>query len=241
MKIRDFEIGAGRTFIIAETCSNIIGHLDRLETIVRDVAWTGATALKIQLFRGDHFGEKEAESKRRLEFPRDRFLELVELCHKYGLACGASVFDREAVDLVLDSSADFIKLASREWLNRPLILRALATEMPVLRSFDATNDDTKFEDWYPYYKNLLHLSCTPDYPSEKPKISGFTANNGTLSNGFSSHTSHWIDCLIAVSRHDPIIEKHISFHANDPERGWSLDPQSFKAMVKDISWVESCR
>src|SRR3990167_6028991 len=110
MQIYNTELGKGHTFIIAETCSNIISYLNNLEGVVEAVANTGADALKIQLFKTEYFPLAEKESKRSLEFPRERFSELVKLCHNCGLACGASVFDEEAVECVVDASGDFLKL-----------------------------------------------------------------------------------------------------------------------------------
>ncbi len=237
MKIRDFEIGAGRTFIIAETCSNIIGHLDRLETIVRDVAWTGAQGLKIQLFRGDHFGEKEAESKRRLEFPRDRFPELVELCHKHGLACGASVFDEDAVDLVV-KYGDFLKLATRERSNEKLYYQCVNSDLPVVASYKYGDGEGKQTN-----PRVLMMACIPEYPTERVSIPHTLPGYDEPGRywGWSSHTSHWLDVSIAVSRGAVAIEKHIAFHVNDPEWGWSLDVDAFKQMCKDVAWVEGVR
>ena len=99
MNIGSFEIGQGRTFVIAETCSNIIPHLNHLESMVMAVRLSGADALKVQLYKAEHFPESERDSKRLTEFPRHLFPDLVSMCHANGLACGASVFDEEAVDL----------------------------------------------------------------------------------------------------------------------------------------------
>ena len=120
MKISDRELGYGHpTFIIAEACSNIMLHLDRLDVFVDAVRSTGADALKIQLFKADHFPEPEWASKRRVEFPRSRLEEFASLCRKHNLLWGASVFDDEAVDLCVDHEADFLKLATREWKKEP--------------------------------------------------------------------------------------------------------------------------
>ena len=112
VKIYNSILGYGQpTFVIAELCSNVVRHIIHptysldvshwnLQEIVSLVAQTGASAAKIQLFKHTHFSESEWESKKRVEFPRNRVKEFVDLCHKHGLAAGGSVFDSDAVSLL---------------------------------------------------------------------------------------------------------------------------------------------
>ncbi len=232
MNIGNFEIGAGKTFIIAETCSNIIPHLHNLGGVVSAVASTGATALKIQLFKHTHFPESEWVAKKRTEFPRDLFPQLVKLCHEKGLLCGASVFDEEAVKVVEDGEGDFLKLATREWDNNRLFNRCSASTLPIICSYDYPAYGRRGRGMY----SLIFLACIPEYPVGRMKIpSNFSGE------GWSSHSDHWLDCLVAVSRGAVVVEKHIKFSANDYEAGWSLYPNEFQQMVKDIRWVEEAR
>ena len=232
MKIYNSEIGSGQpTFIIAELCSNITQHLDNLDRCIRIVKSCGADAAKLQLFRADHFPEAERAQKQRVEFPRELFPTFIALCHYYGLAAGASVFDNDAVDLVVNSDGDFLKLATREWDNEPLYDRCSKTELPIIYSFDCRNNDGYIRK---AIKHSIPMACVPEYPAhnfqmiENPKA-------------WSSHTPHWLDCVIAVSRYARIVEKHIVFSNQDYEAGWSLTSDLFSQMVKDIRWTEQAR
>ncbi len=232
MKIGNFEIGQGHTFVIAETCSNIISHLGHLESVVMAVRLSGADALKVQLSRADHFPEAERPYKLKTEFPRELFPDLVHMCHVNGLACGASVFDEEAVRLVKDSGGDFLKLATREWNNDDLWNWCLEDESsPTIRSYDCR----KTESLSPLEQELF-MACWPEYPAESVVVPGYLDGDG-----WSSHTSHYKDCLLAVSRGAVAVEKHFALDVNDFERGWSLMPSEFTQMVKDIRWVEGAR
>lgn len=228
MKIRNFEIGQGRTFIIAETCSNIIQHIDSLKSLVSAVAETGADALKVQLYLAEHFPTLERGLKKKTEFPRDRFAELVELCHKCNLACGTSVFDEEAVEIA--QRGDFLKIATREEHNFDLVYSCLMTPIPVIQSYD-------WRDKYGHLNgdNFLWMECVPEYPAHSFKIRSLTGL------GWSSHTANDLDVLMAVTRGAVVIEKHIKFSADDYEAGWSLYPDEFKTMVERIRWVEAAR
>ena len=234
MNIGNFEIGAGKTFIIAECCSNIIPHLYNLGGVVSAVASTGANALKVQLYLAEHFGKAEQESKRRTEFPRDLFPRLVKLCHEKGFACGASVFDEEAVNVVVRGGGDFLKFATSEIGNRILCEKCRKYNLPMIASYDYC----KSRIIRIYSGKEILLACVPEYPSSNFRIP--RCLTGTIW-GWSSHTNHWLDCLIAVSRGAVVVEKHITFSANDYETGWSLYPNEFQQMVKDIRWVEEAR
>lgn len=236
MNIGNFEIGTRKTFIIAECCSNIIPHLYNLENIVKQVASTGADAVKVQLYLADNFPVSERASKKRTEFPRDVFPEFVKLCHERGLACGASVFNEEAISIVIGSGGDFLKLATREWQHQSLYDLCDETGKPVIYSYDFRKD-------VGYRGKIishgLAMVCDPQYPSNSaPSALEMTAYG---KRGWSSHTNHWLDVIVAVSHGAIIVEKHIKFTADDYEAGWSLYPEQFQQMVKDIRWVEETR
>lgn len=237
MKIYNTEIGSGRTFVIAELCSNVISHLDNLERCVEVVAGTGADAVKVQLFLAEHFPESEQDQKRVVEFPRYRFEELVSLCHSRGLACGASVFDEDAVDLVAEHG-DFIKLATREWRNDELWQSCYDNSNKILtiRSFDFRQElNRSLVNIGKYADTVLYMACFPEYPAKLLFIPDLRLT------AWSSHTDHWLDCVVAVSRGAVAVEKHLAFAGDDPEVGWSLPPTGFAQMVRDIRWVESVR
>ena len=237
MKIGEYLLGYGQlTFIIAEGCSNIVRHLDDMDGLIQLVASTGASSLKIQLFKAEIFPLAEQSSKRRVEFPRDKVKEFVNLCHKHNLAAGASVFDSDSVSLLEQTGADFIKMATREWENINLWQRVLESPLPKIASFDVGNSRMIN---VPYAMNTIHLACVPQYPVIDPYIPcGYSVDSDW---GWSSHTPDYLDCLLAVSRGACVIEKHIAFSETDFEHGWSLESNEFGQMVKDIRRVERMR
>ena len=120
--------------ILAEIGSNVFPFSrDRMEAFVIAASEAGADAVKVQLYRADHFPEHERASKAATEFPRVQFMDFVSMAHAAGLRAGASVFDEDAVDLVA-KHGDFIKLATREQDNATLIFASRATGLTVLRS-----------------------------------------------------------------------------------------------------------
>ena len=62
------------TFLIADLCSNIRPFTkERIGEFIDNAALAGADAVKVQLFKADHFPNEERAAKRPLEFPRELF------------------------------------------------------------------------------------------------------------------------------------------------------------------------
>lgn len=218
--------------IIAECCSNIIPHLNSLESVIDTVAETGATHIKCQLFSHKSFPESEWAQKIPLEFPRDLFPRFVQLAHERGLKAGASVFDIDAINTVENSGGDFLKLATREWNNLPLVHAAFTSSLPVIRSYDAIkNNDIEVEGAGRY----TLMACIPQYPAVDFKIP-----KSLEGQGWSSHSLVSMDCIMAIVKGAIVIEKHICFDdRTDPEVNWSLNVREFTEMVFNIRWAEN--
>lgn len=224
-------IGNGRTFFIAEACSNIVPYMKNdadMESFIESVSYTRTEAIKIQLFYSKNFPEAERESKKRVEFPRDKFCVFVQYARKKGLLVGASVFDDEAVDLCVECQVDFLKLATRERHNIPLLEKCLMAQLPIVSSYDIS-----LHFAHDALGGVINMACVPEYPSLMPHIPPSLNNQG-----WSSHTLNWKDVLIAVSRGACIVEKHIKCRHDDYEAGWSLWSQEFGRMIDDVREVE---
>lgn len=199
----------------------------------------GADAIKMQLFKAEHFPEAEQDSKRALEFPRARIAEYVLAARAYGLMAGASVFDHHAADLCVDSRMDFIKLAAREQNNQNLIgwtsyITGELGHIPVYRSIS----DTKYflDD-----EGFITLFALQSYPAGMVRsvfallrAAAFFKSRGARW-GHSSHTRGDLDCVIAARLGAEVLEKHFALGTDSLEAGHSLLPHQFKRMV------EKCR
>ena len=235
MKIGNHIIAPGQPiFIIGELCSNIIHYLPNdLDLVIGEAVKSNATALKVQLFTHKHFPEPEWESKKRVEFPRHLVPDFIRLCHKYDLLAGASVFDEEAVDLLEQHGADYIKIAVREFDNINLWQRVLESPLPKIASFDiGQNVDL------PWARDTTWLACIPKYPNTSLRVPHY---DKLTSWGWSSHYvrgDRCLDILLAVAAGAQIIERHFCLSENDYEAGWSSDPKEFRQMVQDVRRLE---
>lgn len=201
----------------------------------------GADAVKVQLFKAEHFPEAERASKRPLEFPRERLREFVNAARAYGLVAGASVFDIEAARLVI-TQCDFVKLAAREQVGAMFFGNVLSLasthDKPLYRSISDFNyfrkPNLSFND------SLTTLFALQSYPASMPAsvlalmraASFFKARRARW--GWSSHTRGSLDCIIAARLGASVIEKHLCMGTSDIEAGHSLLPHQFSRMVERI-------
>ena len=198
-------------------------------------AKAGADAVKVQLFKAEHFPEAEQASKRPLEFPRERLAEYVRTAHAFGLTAGASVFDLDAVALAAQW-CDWLKLAAREQDNQDLIVATLNTDMPVYRSQDTSKllPAVKFHGYVPLYA-LQEYPALMVHSLYKVFFWAMYCKSEQVTRwGWSSHTIGTLDCILASRLGASVIEKHLAIHPTDLEAGHSLSPSKFGRMVAAI-------
>jgi sialic acid synthase SpsE len=219
--------------LIADLCSNI-APFDR-----KVVAWaaeravaSGATHVKVQVFTPSHFPRQERDAKRAVTFPRHLLGMLVDVVENAGGWVGASVFDEHAVDACLDAGVDFLKLATREAFNTTLVDLCADTGLPTFTSIPL---GLKVQPWRDRRPNETFLGCIPQYPVvDWPAYDPFAHFRPQPSWGWSSHTPHYQDVLMAVAAGATVIEKHLMFTPTDPEAAWSLSCEDFRRMVDAI-------
>ena len=223
--------------IIAEFGSSIVRSPFGFETWLCSAAAAGATHVKVQLFRAEHFPPVEQAGKRRLEFPRARLPEFVEMAHRYGVKAGASVFDAEAVELAAEY-CDFLKLAAREQDNQELAMHALNKSIVNTLTLYRSVSDLKYR-WLPSgFAPGITLWAIQAYPAPMPKslVMAWRAwRNGI--DGWSSHTTGALDCILAARLGASVLEKHFALEAGDVEAGHSLLPAAFRRMTNAIRLI----
>jgi len=223
--------------IISEFGSSPAAHNWDFARWCEGAAAAGAGAVKVQLFKAEHFPEGEQDSKRPLEFPRERLLEYMRAARAYGLMAGASVFDVEAVRLVA-RHCDFIKLAAREWGN--IGLRAVAFDAAWIDRRLLFRSQSVFE-FQAAGETVTPMFAIQKYPAGMVEsvytlllaAAFFKARRSRW--GWSSHTKGDLDCIMAKRLGATVLEKHFALGSSDLEAGHSLLPPAFSRMV------EKCR
>lgn len=226
------------TLIIAELGSNPSPDWS-LREYVETAALCGADAVKVQLWKPDHFPEAERDEKAAHQFPRERLAEFVELAHANKMQAGASVFDKE--DVEIGKGLDFQKIALRESLNVQLAVDIFFSHAPIVYGSipPAAVGAAMFGGCIP-------LGCIGKYPTSLAHaawglfeiVSSIDSHIWRKSHqwGWSSHTTSGLDCIWAARLGASTIEKHLALHETDCEAGHSLLPADFARMTGKIKW-----
>ena len=200
----------------------------------------GATHIKAQMFKADHFPPEEQAVKRPLEFPRKRLPEFVQVAHEHGLQAGVSVFDFDAV-MLAGAYCDFFKLAAREAGNRWLIdcCHYHESDKPIYRSVSRHKLDE-----FMLLRQFTTLFAIQKYPASLMSSvwslalwSRFAKCELLPAWGWSSHTRGWLDCWLAALLGASVIEKHLRLSPDDAEAGWSLPMSEFRRMAERIGVI----
>ncbi|MDE7033844.1 MAG: pseudaminic acid synthase [Mucispirillum sp.] len=266
MKIADFEIGKGKTFIIAELSANHNGSLDLAVKTIEAAARAGADAVKLQTYRADTItlnsndenfvirnnslwdGLTYYQLYDKAYTPWQWHKTLKETAEKSGLILFSSPFDKEAVDFLEDLSVPAYKIASFEINDLPLIEYTAKKNKPVIISTGVA-DFREIEDAVNVCRkagnnDIILLKCTSSYPAPVEEANLLMikkmSEDFNCITGLSDHTLSNITAVTAISLGAKVIEKHfiLDKSISSPDAAFSLDEKEFTSLVDDIRTVE---
>jgi pseudaminic acid synthase len=263
--IDGFEIGS-RTFIVAELSANHGGSIDIAKNTIKAAKEAGADAFKVQTYTPDTitincdtpcFVLNEGtiwDGRTFYDLYQDAFTpwawqeELMAYAKSLGLVFFSTPFDKTAVDFLETLDVPAYKVASFEIVDIALIEYIASKGKPVMLSTGiasladieaAVNACRRMGN-----EQVIMLKCTSSYPASIED-----ANLRTIPNikatfgveaGLSDHTMSAIVPVAAVAVGATIIEKHfiLDRSVGGPDASFSMEPEAFAGMVKDIRQVE---
>lgn len=251
--------------VVAELSANHNGSVERAESIIRAAADAGAQAVKLQTYTADTItiscdnscfrikgtlweGRTLHDLYQEAHTPWEWTPRLMALAHDLGMDCFSSPFDASAVDFLEQCGVSRYKVASFEIVDIPLLKKIAATGKPVIVSTGMASLGEIDEAVQTLRKNgageVTLLKCTSAYPALPEEANLRTiphlAQTFHCRAGLSDHTMGSAVALAAVSLGATMIEKHFTLARADggPDGSFSMEPDEFKAMVRDIRTVE---
>ncbi|HJO94412.1 MAG TPA: pseudaminic acid synthase [Victivallales bacterium] len=179
--------------------------------------------------------------------PWDWFKELKQKTEEEGLFFLVTPFDETSVDFLEKLGVSAYKIASFEINHIPLIKKIVKTNKPVIFSTGiAEIEDIQLAlDTLLKYGNdqIIILKCTSSYPAPIEEANLMTIKDmqdrfKTLV-GLSDHTTNAQIPAYAVALGACIVEKHFTLEKKGPDGEFSLLPDEFAKMVKNIRECES--
>lgn len=261
------KIGIGHpVYIVAEMSANHLQDYNRAVEIIHAAAEAGADAIKLQTYTADTITLKSDRPEFQLSrgtiwdgctlydlyreayTPWDWQPKLMEEAEKLGLACFSSPFDPTAVAFCEEMQMPAYKIASYEITDIPLIRLCASKGRPVILAtgvaepsdirlaIDAIHDEGNDQ--------ILLLKCVSAYPTPYRDVNlrmmPTLGKTYDVLTGLSDHTMGSAVAVAATALGASMVEKHLTLRRADggPDGSFSMEPEEFAAMVRDIRVVE---
>ncbi len=265
MKIANFEIGTGQTFIIAELSANHGHDIEIAKETIRAAKRAGADAIKLQTYTPDTItldcskddfiikgtiweDKKLYDLYQEAHLPWEWHADLFKTAQEEGLICFSSPFDKTAVDFLEQFDVPAYKIASFEITDIPLIEYAAGKGKPMIISTgiaDKQDIQLAVDTCRKAGNNdIILLKTSSQYPAKiedaNLRMIPDLAKEFQVLSGLSDHTTGELLPTIATALGATVIEKHfiLDKKIGGPDASFSLDEKAFKQMVDAVRNTE---
>ena len=263
------------TYIIGEIGQNHNGSVDIAKTLI-DLASTeiidnfngkklkGINAIKFtkrdldeelsnesmsRIYQSPHsFGRTYGDHRKYLELSNEEHYELYKYTKEKRIDFIETLCSIGCLQLLNFFKPDFLKVASRDLKNLPLLDAMAQTKIPIILSTGMGGKieiEKALEVVTKYHENISILHCVSQYPTEYQNVNLKTITYLTkaypnYSVGYSDHTIGIVVPTSAVAMGAKIIEKHITIDRNmkGTDQKGSLALDGLKRMIRDIRNIE---
>jgi N-acetylneuraminate synthase len=253
-------IGAGRTYIIAEIGNNHNGSLDRAIQMIDLVADIGADCAKFQMRHLDEVYRQRTLRKdgedlgteyvldllRRFELSVEDHARLAEYCAQKGILYLCTPWDARSVDVLEELGVLAYKVASADLTNLPLLDKLSGTGKPLILSTGMSRpEEVRVTVDFLNRRNaafvLLHCNSTYPAPLHDINLKWMHQLREVHSLvGYSGHERGINVSLAAVALGACVIERHFTLDRSmeGPDHAASLTYAEFKRMVDGIREIQ---
>jgi sialic acid synthase SpsE len=225
--------GSGKPYIIAEVGANHNGSFETAMGLIDMAALAKADSVKFQIIfpeglylpefyeNGSYRPNPVIEQRRKLMLKDSEYQKLAEHAKEKNIDFSASVFDERGLDLLLECSPKYIKLASCD-LNNPALLRKAAEkagrkEISIILStgFSTYEEIERSVNTISKsgFKDLILLHCVSVYPVRLAQMNlGFIdqLKKFGFPVGLSDHTGSNTAAAVALAKGARYFEKHVT-------------------------------
>ena len=194
------------------------------------------------------FGATYGEHRAFLELDDHAHYEVFRYAKEKGLDFVETLCAKGCLSLLKLFIPDYLKVASRDLTNLPLLAAMAETKIPIILSTGMAGKkelDDALDVITRYHNDISILHCVSQYPTHPDSLNLKTINYlkkqyDQYHVGFSDHTIGISAPVVAVAMGAEIIEKHITIdrHMKGTDQACSLGPDGVNRMVRDIRMVE---
>ena len=244
-----------KPYIIAEIGINHEGKINYISRLIKSAKKAGADAVKFQIFNASSLANKNSKIKKnyykknkretlfqmwkRLEINDKKLSLIFKLCKKVKVDLIFSVFDKESLLRLNKNKIKFIKIASSDINDFPLLEKIKKYKKKVIVSTGMSNENEirKIINFFGK-KNIFLLHCVSLYPCPLENINlkriETLKRKFKIQVGFSDHTIGVYACLLALSKGINVLEKHFTLNKNldGPDHKLSADEKDLKLICE---------
>jgi len=264
--IREIEIGGRKigdghpTYIVAEIGINHNGNLDIAKEMVRSAKETGADAVKFQkrtielcvpkeqrdIMRETPWGYiSYMEYRKRVEFGKEDYEKIDQLCRELEINWFASVWDEPSVDFMEQFNPVCYKMASASLTDHSLLKKVRKIGRPMIVSSGmSTFDQIEEAIQVIGQENLLLAHSTSSYPCDPQELNlrmvETLRKHFRCPIGYSGHEVGLITSVVAVALGACMVERHFTLDRAmwGSDQSASVEPGGFRRLVKYIRVTE---
>lgn len=207
-----------------------------------------ASQMKMPYDNPNSFGKTYGEHRAFLELSDEEHFEVYKFAKEKGLDFVETLCSISCLSILKFFQPDFLKVASRDLTNLPLLEVMAETKIPMILSTGMAGKkelDDALETITKYHSHISILHCVSQYPTHPDNLNLKTIayllkNYPQYTIGFSDHTIGISAPSVAVGMGAKIIEKHITIDRNmkGTDQPGSLGPDGVNRMVRDIRITE---
>lgn len=194
------------------------------------------------------FGNTYGEHREFLELNDDQHFEIYNYAKEHKLDFIETLCSIGCLSVLNKFTPDYLKVASRDLTNLPLLKALAETKIPIILSTGMAGEKELNEGLNIISKehnNISILHCVSQYPTEPKNVNlnsiKFLQNNyPDYTIGYSDHTIGISTPVAAVAMGAKIIEKHVTLdrRMKGTDQKGSLGPDGLNRMVRDIRLLD---
>ena len=215
----------------------------------RDLSQELSRSQMARLYNNENsFGKTYGEHRSYLEMTDEQHFEVYQHAKKLGLDFVETLCAPGCTSLLKLFTPDYLKVASRDLTNIPLLEVLGETKIPIIISTGMAGKrelDDALSILSKYHEEISILHCVSEYPT-RPKNANLNTVKYLIDNyskytiGYSDHTIGISAPVAAVALGAKMIEKHITIdrRMKGTDQKGSLGPDGVNRMVRDIRLIE---
>ena len=227
----------------------VLPGLNAVKLTKRDLSQELTESAMTAQYNSPHsFGKTYGEHRKVLELNDHEHHELFMYAKSKGLDFVETLCAPGCTSLLKLFTPDYLKVASRDLTNEPLLEVLGETKIPIIVSTGMAGElelQRALEVLNRHHEDISILHCVSEYPTRPENVNLSTIKwlkkkypNHVI--GYSDHTIGISTPVAAVAMGAQIIEKHITLdrRLKGTDQAGSLGPDGLRRMVRDIRILE---